>query len=87
MIQQGQYKGWRSVHPLAEDIVVTAMCTTGQPECGAHMPPPQDGQRHSHDDIDAWMEDHLRATGHDLFAEIHREPVRWGPPSPRGEGS
>lgn len=49
------------------------------------MPGPDGGGRHTHDDVDAWMEAHLRTTGHDLFTEIHREPVRWGPPTPPNE--
>ncbi|MGW5675744.1 DUF7848 domain-containing protein [Streptomyces sp. NPDC003860] len=68
---------------LDEDVVVSAVCSTGEPRCGAQIPPPQGSERHAHDDVDAWMEDHLRATGHDLFTEIHREPVRWGPPAAR----
>ncbi|MFI1831384.1 hypothetical protein ACH41E_33800 [Streptomyces sp. NPDC020412] len=83
MIERSQYKGWRSVHPLAEDVVVSAACTP----CGAQMPDAQDGERHTHDDVDAWMEDHLRLTGHDLFTETHHEPVRWGPPGPQEEGT
>ncbi|MGW5676382.1 DUF7848 domain-containing protein [Streptomyces sp. NPDC003860] len=85
MIERGRYKGWRSVHVLAEDIVVSAECITGGPQCGAKMPPPEDGECAGHDDVDEWMELHLRLTGHDLFVEIHREPVRWGPPTPYAE--
>ncbi|MEU5973208.1 hypothetical protein [Streptomyces sp. NPDC047315] len=87
MIERGQYKGWRSVRMLGEDIVVSAVCITGTPECGARMPEPPDGhgERVGHDDVDEWMEFHLRTTGHDLFAELHREPVRWGPPTPHPE--
>ncbi|MFH8616600.1 hypothetical protein ACH4E8_16180 [Streptomyces sp. NPDC017979] len=85
MIERGRYKGWRSIRALDEDIVVSAVCITGKPECGVQMPSPESGQRHGHDDVDEWMEFHLRLTGHDLFTEIHREPVRWGPPTPHPE--
>ncbi|MFH8616912.1 hypothetical protein ACH4E8_17790 [Streptomyces sp. NPDC017979] len=81
MIERGRYKGWRSIHPLPQDITVSAICTP----CGAQMPLPADGERHDHDDVDEWMEFHLRLTGHDLFTETHHEPVRWGPPTPHPE--
>ncbi|MFI1828475.1 hypothetical protein ACH41E_18815 [Streptomyces sp. NPDC020412] len=85
MIERGRYQGWRPVHVPGMQMGLSAVCITGK--CSASAPPPEGSDTADLAYVNEWMGFHLRCTGHDLFAEIHRKPVRWCPPTPPEPGT
>lgn len=79
MIRWFRYVGWTLTQVEYRGVRAHARCVSGTPMCGAMAP--AEPRSRSAAGVLAWVEKHMRETGHRRYDRALFDTVQWDPPA------